>query len=238
VLYEAVSGRRAFEVKEERSAALDKGPAPALDGKVPRALARLVGRCLEKDPEERPTAAQAAEDLLAAQRQLGRPRAVRRTVLLASAALAVGVALAVGYLRMRARLPAVGADGRVVVAVADFANDTKDPELDGLSLQLVTSLEQSRALRVLTRSRMSDILRQLGKWSPRTLSHPYRPALLPRGLLHAALAHERLGDREKARARVDDFLRRWRRADPDLPMLAEAKALRRRLEAAGPATPR
>ena len=55
------------------------------------------------------------------------------------------------------------ADGRVVVAVADFVNETREPELDGLSGQLITSLEQSQRLRVLTRTRMVDVLRRLGK---------------------------------------------------------------------------
>jgi hypothetical protein len=49
------------------------------------------------------------------------------------------------------------------VAVADFANETRDPELDGLSGLLITSLEQSRKLRVMTRGRMIDLLRQAGK---------------------------------------------------------------------------
>jgi tetratricopeptide (TPR) repeat protein len=62
-----------------------------------------------------------------------------------------------------ASVPVAGPDGRVMVAVADFVNDTKDPDLDGLSSQLITSLEQSQKLRVLTRSRMVDVLRQLGK---------------------------------------------------------------------------
>ena len=65
----------------------------------------------------------------------------------------------------RASVPVAGPDGRIMVAVADFVNDTKDPELDGLSSQLITSLEQSQKLRVLTRSRMVDVLRQLGKAS-------------------------------------------------------------------------
>ena len=42
-------------------------------------------------------------------------------------------------------------------------NETKEEELDGLSGMLITSLEQSRRLSVLTRSRMFDILKQLGK---------------------------------------------------------------------------
>ncbi len=51
---------------------------------------------------------------------------------------------------------------RIPVAVADFENETGEPELDALSGLLITSLEQSRRLEVLTRSRMLDILRQMG----------------------------------------------------------------------------
>ena len=52
---------------------------------------------------------------------------------------------------------------RAPVAVADFINQTKEEQLDGLSGMLITSLEQSRRLSVLTRSRMFDILRVMGK---------------------------------------------------------------------------
>jgi tetratricopeptide (TPR) repeat protein len=58
---------------------------------------------------------------------------------------------------------AAGPDGRVVVAVADFANETRDPELDGLSEILVGWLEQSRTLRVLTRGRLVELLHQMGQ---------------------------------------------------------------------------
>ncbi len=52
---------------------------------------------------------------------------------------------------------------RLPIAVADFVNQTNEPELDGLSGMFITSLEQSRRLAVLTRPRMFDILRQMGK---------------------------------------------------------------------------
>jgi len=164
VTFEMVSGRRAFEVKEDRSSALDPGPAPAVGAPAPRGLARLVARCLAKDPRARPTAAQAAEELLLVQRRLERPRAARRLALLlgAGAALGVAAALVVSGWRTPAAAEA-GLDGRIVVAVADFANETRDPDLDGLAGLLVTSLEQSRRLRVLTRSRMVDVLRQMGR---------------------------------------------------------------------------
>jgi hypothetical protein len=58
-----------------------------------------------------------------------------------------------------------------------------------------------------------------------------RPWLEPGALLSLAEAYERLGDPARARARVDELLRAWQRADADLPRLAEARALRRRLPA-------
>jgi tetratricopeptide (TPR) repeat protein len=77
----------------------------------------------------------------------------------------VGVAVALA-LRQRdaTSTPAAGAgDARVTIAVADFENQTGEPELGGLSGMLITSLEQSRRLSVLTRVRMLDILRQIGR---------------------------------------------------------------------------
>jgi hypothetical protein len=52
---------------------------------------------------------------------------------------------------------------RIPVAIADFQNNTGDVTLDGLSGLLITSLEQSNYLTVLTRSRMYDLLKQIGK---------------------------------------------------------------------------
>ena len=91
--------------------------------------------------------------------QPGPGRLTLMAVVLASAALGAGLA----WLALRPPALPVGADGRVTVAVADFANDTGDPDLDGLSGLLITSLEQSRRLRVMTRGRMLDLLRQAGR---------------------------------------------------------------------------
>ncbi len=86
------------------------------------------------------------------------PTKVRRL-----AALTVGLALAAVASLFALRLRDAPSPERIIVAVADFANETGDPELDGLSGLLITSLEQSRRLTVLTRSRMLDVLRQIGK---------------------------------------------------------------------------
>jgi eukaryotic-like serine/threonine-protein kinase len=52
---------------------------------------------------------------------------------------------------------------RMTVAAADFVNETHDEDLNALSGLLITSLEQSRRLSVMTRSRMFDVLRQSGR---------------------------------------------------------------------------
>ncbi len=51
----------------------------------------------------------------------------------------------------------------------------------------------------------------------------------PRALYFSAVAHDRLGDRERARERLDALLALWARADRDVPLLAEARALQRKL---------
>jgi class 3 adenylate cyclase/tetratricopeptide (TPR) repeat protein len=75
--------------------------------------------------------------------------------------IVVGIAIVVfGYLFLTGQR--LEADEPIPIAVVDFINDTNEPELDGLSGMLITALEQSHRLSVLTRSRMFDILKQLG----------------------------------------------------------------------------
>jgi hypothetical protein len=59
-----------------------------------------------------------------------------------------------------------------------------------------------------------------------------RAVAYPRSLLMLAGSLERLGKHEEAARTVDKLLALWRHADRDLPLLAEAKALRKRLAAA------
>ena len=89
----------------------------------------------------------------------------------AAAVLVVVGAGAAGWYAWKhpgARRPATPG-ARTTVAVADFVNQTGDPELDALSGLLITSLEQSRKLDVLTRTRMIDLLRQAGEPNPRII---------------------------------------------------------------------
>ena len=62
--------------------------------------------------------------------------------------------------------------GRPTVAVADFVNETGEKELDSISGLLITSLEQGTQLRVLTRGRMVDVLKQLGKGAVERIDEP------------------------------------------------------------------
>jgi hypothetical protein len=58
----------------------------------------------------------------------------------------------------------------------------------------------------------------------------WRAWAYPRSLYLSAVAHEQLGQPERALTRVDELLRTWRHADPGTPLLADARALRARLE--------
>ena len=131
-------------------------------GGVPRPVAKVMTAALSENPTARPKdgAAWLAE-VRAARRVMERPRRARRVAVLAGVGVVVGLlAAAAATWRLRERqVPG----GRITVAVADFVNETGEKELDGLSGLLITSLEQSSALRVLTRSRMFDVLKQLGK---------------------------------------------------------------------------
>jgi len=60
-------------------------------------------------------------------------------------------------------------------------------------------------------------------------------------MIHSlATCYEKTGDLTRARERNDEFLRLWARADPDIPLLVEAKAMREKLAAApgGASSPR
>jgi tetratricopeptide (TPR) repeat protein/tRNA A-37 threonylcarbamoyl transferase component Bud32 len=77
---------------------------------------------------------------------------------------AVGAVVAVLAARHRpGDARAVDLGPQIAVIVGDVANDTRDPDLDGLSGLLTTALDQSPRLSVLSHSRVLDLLRGLGK---------------------------------------------------------------------------
>jgi tetratricopeptide (TPR) repeat protein len=116
-------------------------------------LQRLVDQARARDPAARPADAGAFLAALPPEAGSARParrRAVGLAVLLG--AVVVGLAV-VAWLR-----PGPVAAGPVTVAVADAENASGDPDLDGLSGLLATSLEQSARLRVLSRARLLDAM--------------------------------------------------------------------------------
>jgi tetratricopeptide (TPR) repeat protein len=181
ILHRLLSGALPFPEDDRGKAVTSSRPAPALEVPELPGLGPLVARMLAKDPVDRPRdGAEALAALDALRRtherssELGTTppaRALpsrRRALLPALAAAAAAVLAAGGAALWSWRGPdRAGPDGaaaeRVAVAVADFANQTGEVDLDGLSGMLITSLEQSRRLSVLTRVRMLDLLRQLGK---------------------------------------------------------------------------
>ena len=100
----------------------------------------------------------------AAGRRRGAGRSRRRVVL--AGALVGLVALLALFASRALQVRDLAPGQRIPVAVADFQNGTSDPELNGLSGMLTTSLEQSKRLTVLTRSRLADVVRQTGRDVP------------------------------------------------------------------------
>ncbi|HEU4384701.1 MAG TPA: protein kinase [Anaeromyxobacteraceae bacterium] len=150
----------------------DRPPAPLPNG-LPPSLSRLLGRCLSTEPAGRPKDGQVLlEDLSSAERSLHRPREARRWALRIGLGVVLGAAVA-GVVVRRLQPPGLrGPDGRMTVAVADFANETGERDLDSVSGLLITSLEQSEQLRVLTRGRLFDLARQLGRGDAERIDEP------------------------------------------------------------------
>ncbi len=175
VLHRMLAEELPFPEGNGGKAVLSPRAAPALDVPGVPALGPFVARMLRKDPVDRPRdGAEVLSALGAFQREMdrtpsgpglpARPHRASRRPLAVALAAAVLVALAAGAgLFLRSPPADGGGSGAVPVAVADFANQTGEAELDGLSGMLITSLGQSRRLSVLTRVRMLDVLHRLGK---------------------------------------------------------------------------
>ncbi|HZY04211.1 MAG TPA: serine/threonine-protein kinase [Anaeromyxobacteraceae bacterium] len=181
ILFESIAGEPPFRLVNDRSTCLEPGPAPRLDRPgVPQALADLVAAMLSKDPAGRPRAGQAVlarlvevEASLAAESRPASPgpapaRRPGRRFVLGAAVVAAAIVAGVAAWKLFPGEPAT----RPVVVVTDFVNETDEPELEGLSRMLITSLEQSRRLVVLTRPRMMDLARQISGEAPARIDEP------------------------------------------------------------------
>jgi eukaryotic-like serine/threonine-protein kinase len=175
VLYEMATGRRPFadvESSQLIGAILHRSPRSptALNPSLSRELSRIIGKCLEKEPENR---YQSAKELAIDLRRLlapsadvsvlaAEPKPWRRLVRPAMAGLAALFALAAllaafNVVGWRDRL--LGRDGRPQIsslAVLPLANLSRDPEqdyfADGMTEALITDLAKTTDLRVISRT--------------------------------------------------------------------------------------
>ncbi len=168
ILYEMLSGQLPFRGDYEEAityAILNDTPRPITELRpaLPADVVHIVERCLEKNPGAR---YQSLDELMDALRAAIEPAREKRwsRLKLASVAAAAVLTLAAGlftYDFLRGKN--AGGEERVTIAVIDFNNDAHEPALEGLSGMLITALEQSRRLQVMTRSRMLDISKTIGE---------------------------------------------------------------------------
>jgi len=199
LLYEMATGERPFRGSTNLSvlsSILKDTPRSAseLRDDIPKPLARMIQRALEKRPEDRyQSTTDLRRDLEDLKRDVdsgelvlgttaGRPRLVAAAAggsrwalpLAVGGTLVVLAAIVSLLLHFRGRAPAAAEDGRRSVAVFYFDNLTGDPALDwlrtGLTDMLVTNLSQSPGLRVLGTSRLYQLLEEAGHRDDRTVS--------------------------------------------------------------------
>ncbi len=168
LLYRLVTGRYPIEGSSLDSlhAAHARGETRSLSQSrpgLPAPFVRIVERALAAEPDRRFASAEQMEAALAAALDAPRRTARRRNALVGiAAAVLVAIALAVGARRLLVATSEPPPEHPPVV-VADVVNALDDPELDAVSSMLATSLDQSRTLPVLTRSRMNDLLAATGR---------------------------------------------------------------------------
>ncbi len=186
VLYEMLTGRRAFEGDSPTrvaAAILEREPSPLTSQQpgVPSALVRLITRCLAKDPDGRWDSAHDVADELRWIRDSGERPGLAATPargtsatsaaavprkkrwMWAGVAAAAVLALAAGAYAWSARSRPILTD-RDVILLADFVNTTGDPVFDGALKQALTmQLEQSPFLALYSDQAARESLRRMGR---------------------------------------------------------------------------
>jgi serine/threonine protein kinase/tetratricopeptide (TPR) repeat protein len=178
VLYEMLTGQLPFKGDYEAAvmyAILNEEPEP-IEKHLPdisSELLHILNRSLEKDPNNR---YQSMNDMLIDFQRLkrdtsripGRSNGIHQKKKIIKARSKYVIPVIVLFIIVLAvtgyRVFFIESEEeykRIPIAVIDFVNETNEPELNGLSGMLITALEQSQRLSVLTRSRMFDILKKL-----------------------------------------------------------------------------
>ena len=185
VLYEMLTGMRPFESDYEPAlvyAILNQQPESMrkLREDIPEVLDQIVGKAMAKDPRERyQSAEQFLADLRVARgvKEVGgtiaaaeaikhkrRKRSLRQGIIASSVVVVIILALFVVWPMVQDQLLA---SNPRTIAVMPFENLTRDKSLDPhrtvLQEATITSLENSKYIHVITRQRLADILKQMGK---------------------------------------------------------------------------
>jgi serine/threonine protein kinase/Tfp pilus assembly protein PilF len=185
VLYEMLTGKRPFASDYEQAlvySILNEDPkrVRSLRPEVSEVVDQIVLKSLAKNPGDR---YQRAEDLLtdlkaarmpeqtgatiAGSEAVARKRTKTRTRILVATGIALLVLIGAFFLVLPLIQDQALANNPRTIAVIGFENQTGDKSLDNLRpvLQdaIITSLENSKYLRVTTRQRIADILKQMGK---------------------------------------------------------------------------
>ena len=182
LIYEVISGRHPYAGEsaiEIGSAILRDVPRPVTEVRagLPPELARILARCLERDPRSRyQSARELGNDLRLIEAELRLTESSSRFRLPAEAAATTSEASAAGRAAWRAPSAAAFADDAPSIAVMPFANAGRDEEneyfADGLGEEMLNLLAKIRGLRVAARTsafsfkgrdvHVSEIGRELG----------------------------------------------------------------------------
>jgi serine/threonine protein kinase/tetratricopeptide (TPR) repeat protein len=179
LLYEMLTGQLPFKGDYDQAITYsilneEQEPITGLRTGIPMEMERIVNKCLQKNPSDR---YQHVDEFIVDLRQIKKesetnkllsqtgtkrtlPQKQKRSFVVQGIIAVVIVLLIAGYFLFTG---GTEIKERVPVAVADFVNETNEPELNSLSGMLITALEKSRRLSVLSRSHMFDILKQMGK---------------------------------------------------------------------------
>ena len=196
ILYEMVTGRVPFEGDTPFTIGIKHKSEPPqdpheLNAQLPEDLSRLILRCLEKDKSARyQTAAEVGAELekigqgipttehlipkkkTTTGKQITVTFGPRKILIPALAIAALVVAIGVRFVFFRKDI-GLRPEQRRSIAVISFENQTGDKTYDYLQKAipnlLISSLEQSKYLRVTTWERMDDLLRQMGKAASETI---------------------------------------------------------------------
>jgi tetratricopeptide (TPR) repeat protein len=157
ILYSMLEGVLPYPADRDGAPGSRPGsPPPIRTGRVPGSLARMVGRMIAPDRGDRPGDVSSVLPVLERSLQILSRRA-GRTWALAVGSLALVAAIGAGAWTL-VRAPRAEPAARRTIALADVLNQTGEPELDGLSAFLSTSIEQSHSLAVLPRARVRELL--------------------------------------------------------------------------------